>query len=172
MEPFSGVVSAGLAFCCFHPSIVQPNPVNRVSATLSTECQWPSNAAFGGLKLDATMRCRLRLQISGHADQVALRGRFLSNDRVYRQILAVHDANSRETFLLDSPNERGMKGSSSTISPMNQIDTTHRRPTCQRQRTTTDEPSPRSVRRLSQNPRQDHTHVQQVAAGQLVNRLR
>jgi len=48
---------------------------------------------------------------------------------------------------------------------MNQIDTTHHTPTRKRQQTTADETSPRPVSRLSQNPPQHHTHVQQVAGG-------
>ena len=67
---------------------------------------------------------------------------------------------SSEILLLDNPNERGVRGLSSTISPMNQIDTTHRTQTRQRHWTTTDLSSPRHVNLFRPNPPFHHTHVQ------------
>ena len=41
MELFHGIASIGGLFGWFHPSIVRPDPVSRVSVTLSSECQQP-----------------------------------------------------------------------------------------------------------------------------------
>ncbi len=71
---------------------------------------------------------------------------------------------------LDRPNSTLVRGSSSTISPMNQIEETNPMQTRQHPPTVGTNSSPRPVNRLSQNPPQSHTHVQQVASGQLVDR--
>jgi hypothetical protein len=41
MELFHGIASIGGLFGWFHPSIVRPDPVSRVSVALSAECQQP-----------------------------------------------------------------------------------------------------------------------------------
>jgi hypothetical protein len=61
---------------------------------------------------------------------------------------------------MNNPNERGVRGLFSTISAMNQIETTYHTPTCKGQQTTADETSPRPVSRRRLNPPQSHTHVQ------------
>ncbi len=67
---------------------------------------------------------------------------------------------SGEILVLDNQNERGVRGLSSTIGPMNQIETTHHTPTRKRQQITADETSPRPVSRRRLNQPQSHTHVQ------------
>ncbi|MCZ7532611.1 MAG: hypothetical protein M5U23_04270 [Acidimicrobiia bacterium] len=46
VELIHRIVSAGLVFCCFHTSIVPPNPLTRMPTTLSSECQQPSHESL------------------------------------------------------------------------------------------------------------------------------
>jgi hypothetical protein len=49
IELFHGIASIGGLFGWFHPSIVRPDPVSRVSATLSAECHFVAISMFSSL---------------------------------------------------------------------------------------------------------------------------
>ena len=65
IELFHGIASIGGLFGWFHASIVRPDPVSRVSTTLSTECH------FVAISMFSSLGCRWRGGILEFADVVS-----------------------------------------------------------------------------------------------------
>ena len=138
---------------------MRPNPFNRVSVTLSSECQ----NAVPVRTDDPTVRKRRQAVTFRVPQPDPSDRRRPHNPSHWLSSAGITDLDTDESLPPKHSNGHGLKGSSLTISDMSQIEGRNPMSAHHRHHGTTVQTSERPVTRFASDPPQHHTHLQQVA---------